>query len=216
MILIGAHFKIGIMKSMNEDIRNNLKSDDRLNNEAVEKFIALQNELSKHYAFAESAIPIHIFKPNLSKIKDTADAAEYFENSFNEYHKPENHAYLRELWNWFEYDYYKYQDNLNFGWHIDFLSSWECHEGDYHNNIECIYASKLLKLPYEHICNSFNLREEEEIGYCVAGYTANPLTDFFDCFYKLWWQKGIGSNFKSNREETSRFYDLNRIKQNLS
>ena len=39
---------------MDEDIRSILKSDGRLNNEAIEKFIALQNELSKHYAFAES------------------------------------------------------------------------------------------------------------------------------------------------------------------
>ena len=191
---------------MDEDIRKNLKSDDRLNNEAIEKFIALQNELSKHYAFAESAIPTDIFKPNLSKIENYGDAWEYFENSVDEYHKPENHLYLEELFSWFEDDYKLYSP---------FLIDKECHQGDYHNVIDFIYASKLLKLPYEHICNSFNLREEEEIGYHVAKCGDDPLTDFFYYFYEVWYQKGIDTNFKSNREETRRFYDLNKIRQNL-
>ena len=204
---------------MDEDIRNNLKSDDRLSNEAVKKFIAVKNEIEKHYAFAESAIPTDIFKPNLIKIENTADAEEYFWSNVDEYHKPENHTYLRELWDWFEYDYCKYQDNnLKFGWHIEFLGSWECHEGDYHNDIEYIYARKLLKLPYEHICNSFNLRKEEEIGfgYHVGKYGDDPLTDFFNYFYELWYQRDIHANFRSNRKETRRFYDLYRIRQNLS
>jgi hypothetical protein len=193
---------------MDEDIRSNLKSDDRLNNEAIEKFIALQNELPKHYAFAESAIPTDIFKPNLIKIENTADAEEYFENSVDEYHKPENHSYLEELYSWFENDYKLYSP---------FLSDKECNQGDYYHVIECIYASKLLKLPYEHICNSFNLREEEEIGFGNPDALGDdPLTDFFYYFYELWYQRGIDTNFKSNREETCRFYDLNRIKQNLS
>ena len=186
---------------MDEDIRNNLKSNDGLNNEAIEKFTALQNELSKHYAFAESAIPIDIFKPNLSKIENYGDAWEYFENSVDEYHKPENHLYLEELYSWLEDDY------------SSFLSDKECHKADYHHVIDFIYASKLLKLPYEHICNSFNLREEKEIGYHVAKCGDDPLTDFFYYFYEVWYQKGIDTNFKSNREETRRFYDLNRIRK---
>ena len=191
---------------MDEDIRNNLKSNDGLNNEAIEKFTALQNELSKHYAFAESAIPIDIFKPNLSKIENYGDAWEYFENSVDEYHKPENHLYLEELYSWLEDDY------------SSFLSDKECHKADYHHVIDFIYASKLLKLPYEHICNSFNLREEEEIGfgYHPGSLGDDPLTNFFYYFYEVWYQKGIDTNFKSNREETQRFYDLNRIRQNLT
>mgnify|MGYP001383580665 CR=1 FL=1 len=76
---------------------------------------------------------------DLIKIENTADAEEYFWSNVDEYHKPENHSYLRELWDWFEYDYCKYQDNnLKFGWHNDFLSHWECHQGDYDTVIEII------------------------------------------------------------------------------
>ena len=34
---------------MNEDIRNILKSDDRLNNEAIEKFVSIQKEIVNIY-----------------------------------------------------------------------------------------------------------------------------------------------------------------------
>ena len=139
-----------------DDLKTKLIEEGELSHEAIENLITIRNGIDRHYAFAESAIPTDIFKPNLIKIENTADAEEYFENSVDEYHKPENHSYLEELYSWFENDYKLYSP---------FLSDKECNQGDYYHVIECIYASKLLKLPYEHICNSFNLREEEEIGF---------------------------------------------------
>tara|TARA_Y100000768_G_scaffold374051_1_gene343380 strand:+ start:246 stop:497 length:252 start_codon:yes stop_codon:yes gene_type:complete len=82
-------------------------------------------------------------------------------------------------------------------------------------SIQSSYKKKLkeqIEILYESIAKSLDKKIQDAVHNLILfGYT-----DFFDCFYKLWWQKGIGSNFKSNREETSRFYDLNRIKQNLS
>ena len=160
---------------MNEDIRNILKSDDRLNNEAIEKLVSIQKELEKHYAFADAAIPVDVFKPNASKIKNMKDAVDYFQNSVDLYHKFENHSYLYELWEWFE----DYSDKNNFdsAWEVKFLSDWECHQGNYYYEIEIIYAQKLIALPYEYICNNFILWGDDH---------SNPLEVFLaflvNCF----------------------------------
>lgn len=191
---------------MDKDIRSILKSDDRLNNEAIEKFISIQKEIEKHYAFANAAIPVDVFKPNVSKIKNMKDAVEYFENNVRQYHKFENHSYLQELWDWFEYDYYQ-NNNLKFGWDKDFLSHWECHQGNYDTEIEVIYAKKLIALPYEYICNNFILWGDDH---------TNPLQVFFNIFDEWFYAKGIDQNYTIDWEKVRRFYDLNIIRQNLS
>ncbi|MDC1241261.1 hypothetical protein N8Z97_00395 [Gammaproteobacteria bacterium] len=197
---------------MKEDIRSILKSDDRLNNEAIEKLVSIQKELEKHYAFADAAIPVDVFKPNASKIKNMKDAVDYFENSVDLYHKFENHSYLSELWEWFEvYADQKVDSdqnkNLEFGWEISFLSDWECHHGNYYTEIEVIYAKKLIALPYEYICNNFILWGDDH---------TNPLQVFFIIFDEWFYARGIDQNFTIDWEKVRRFYELNIIRQNLS
>ena len=81
-----------------EELRNILQSDSDWNNEAIENLITIRNGIDRHYAFAESAIPTDVFKPNISKIEGNGDAYQYFQDSIDEYEKLEIDKDFYVLW----------------------------------------------------------------------------------------------------------------------
>ena len=166
--------KPGIVKE--DDLRTKLIEEGELSHEAIKKFLILDKEITRCYAFADAALPVDIFKPHKSKIKHLADAAEYFTNSVDKYHEGAKDDVIYELWDWFE-GYFK-----GFSKSHDYLGSWEYDQGMYDFEVRYTYVHKFSELPFEYVCKSFNLNEDP--------FATNPLEEFFstfdDYFYASW------------------------------
>ena len=195
-----------------DDLRTKLIEEGELSHEAIEKFLILDKEITRCYAFADAALPIDIFKPHKSKIKHLADAAEYFTNSFDKYHEGAKDDVIYELWDWFE-GYFK-----DFSKSSGYLGSWEYNQGDYTGAVEYKYVHKFSELPFEYVCKSFNLNEDP--------FASNPLAEFFgpfdDYFYASWinvdfdWDRMrhyYDTYFGKNDIDLSDKYQLDMLKQ---
>ena len=64
-----------------DDLKTKLIEQGELSHEAIEKFLILDKEITRCFAFAHAASPIDIFKSYKTKIRNQADADEYFRNS---------------------------------------------------------------------------------------------------------------------------------------
>mgnify|MGYP006061841059 CR=1 FL=1 len=115
-----------------DDLKTKLIEEGELSHEAIEKFLILDKEITRCCAFADAASPIDIFKPHKTKIKHQADAAEYFTNSVDKYHKGAKDDVIHELRDWFEGYFKDYEKSY------DYLSSWEYDQGNYDTVIEII------------------------------------------------------------------------------
>ena len=180
-----------------DDLKTKLIEQGELSNEAIEKFLILDKEITRCYAFADAALPIDIFKPHMTKIKHQADAAEYFTNSVDKYHKGAKDDVIHELWDWFE-GYFK---DFSKSW--DYLRSWGYDQGNYDTVIEISYAQKLVALPYEYICNNFILWGDD--------YT-DPLSVFFNIFDEWFYARGVNENYAIDWKEVSTWYKTNILK----
>ena len=159
-----------------DDLKTKLIEQGELSHEAIEKFLILDKEITRCYAFAYAASPIDIFKPHKTKIKHQADAAEYFTNSVDKHHKGAKDDVIYELYNWFE-DYFK-----DYSKYHDYLHSWEYDQGMYEWEVQYTYVHKFSELPFKYVCRSFKLNKDR--------FATNPLVDFFstfdDYFYCIW------------------------------
>ena len=177
-----------------DDLKTKLIQQGELSHKAIEKFLILDKEITRCYAFADAASPIDIFKPHKTKIKHQADAAEYFTNSVDKYREGAKDDVIHELWDWFE-GYFK-----DFSKSLDYLGSWEYDQGMYEWEVQYKYVHKFSELPFEYVCKSFNLNKDR--------FATNPLVDFFstfnDYFYAIWIddvgfdREGISTWYKTN------------------
>ena len=156
-----------------DDLKTKLIEEGELSHEAIENLITIRNGIDRHYAFAESAIPTDVFKPNISKIEGNGDAYQYFQDSIDEYEKLEIDKDFYVLWDWFRWNFKNYD-----------LSNWNCDEGEHHFCIDYVYAEKFLELPYEHVLGSFNLNDEKS-------HIWNPLVAFFSFFEDSFYRVGM-------------------------
>ncbi len=187
-----------ILKLVKEDdLKTKLIEQGELSHEAIEKFLILDKEITRCYAFADAASPIDIFKPHKTKIKHQADAAEYFTNSVDKYREGAKDDVIHELWDWFE-GYFK---DFSKSW--DYLRSWGYDQGNYDTVIEISYAQKLVALPYEYICNNFILWGDD--------YT-DPLSVFFNIFDEWFYARGVNENYAIDWKEVSTWYKTNILK----
>ena len=159
-----------------DDLKTKLLEQGELSHEAIEKFLILDKEITRCFAFAHAASPIDIFKSYKTKIRNQADADEYFRNSVDKYHEGAKDDVIYELYDWFE-DYFKDYEKS-----YDYLSSWEYDQGMYVWEVEYTYVHKFSELPFEYVCRSFKLNKDR--------FATNPLVDFFstfdDYFYCRW------------------------------
>ena len=123
-----------------DDLKTKLIEQGELSHKAIEKFLILDKEITRCYAFADAASPIDIFKPHKTKIKHQADAAEYFTNNVDKYHKGAKDDAIHELWDWFE-GYFK---DFSKSW--DYLGSWEYNQGMYEWEVQYKYVHKFSEL----------------------------------------------------------------------
>jgi antitoxin component YwqK of YwqJK toxin-antitoxin module len=178
-----------------DDLKTKLIQQGELSHKAIEKFLILDKEITRCYAFADAASPIDIFKPHKTKIKHQADTAEYFTNSVDKYREGAKDDVIYKLWDWFEKYFKDYSKSYNY------LSSWEYDQGMYELNLEYIYAQKFSELPYKYVCKSFYLGTHKFV---------DPLTNFYSQFDNYFYARGI--NFSIDWKEVSTWYKTNILK----
>jgi len=196
-----------------DDLRTKLIEEGELSHEAIEKFLILDKEITRCYAFIDAALPVDIFKPHKSKIKHLADSAEYFTNSVDKYHEGAKDDVIYELGEYWFADYFK-----DFRKSQDYLRSWDLDLSTYSIQKQYSYGEKFTKLPLEYVCKSFNLNEDP--------FASNPLAEFFspfsDYFYAAWidvdfdWHRinhYYNTYFGKNDIDLSDEYQLDMLKQ---
>ena len=171
--------------------------------EAIENLTTLLKEIEKHIQFADKAVPEDIFKPNLTKIENHVDANEYFSASTTKYHELSD-CLLNKLWDWFK-NYFGLDKDDQFNekrWdrHREFMEYYGCERMDFHFVLACKYAEKLFALPYEQVCSSFNLVDDEEDSI------DNPMSQFFGIFDDMFYAQGI-THLHIDHEQMGKFYE---------
>ena len=185
------------------DWRDALFEEGIETHEAIENLTTLLKEIEKHIQFADKAVPEDIFKPNLTKIENHVDANEYFSASTTKYHELSD-CLLNKLWDWFE-NYFGTDSDYQFNekrWdrHREFMESYGCERMDFHFVLEYTYAEKLFALPYEQVCSSFNLVDDEEDSI------DNPMSQFFGIFDDMFYAQGI-THLHIDHEQIGKFYE---------
>lgn len=170
------------------DWRDALFEEGIETHEAIENLTTLLNEIEKHIHFAVKAVPEDIFKPNLTKIENHVDAQDYFNASTTKYHELSD-CLLNKLWDWFQ-NYFGLDKDDQFNEkrrdrHREFMEYYGCERMDFHFVLAYTYAEKLFALPYEQVCSSFNLVDDEEDSI------DNPMIEFFGIFADLFDAQGM-------------------------
>ena len=185
------------------DWRDALFEEGIETHEAIENLTTLLNEIEKHIHFAVKAVPEDIFKPNLTKIENHVDAQDYFNASTTKYHELSD-CLLNKLWDWFQnYFGLDKDDHLNEkrrDRHREFMESYGCERMDFHFVLAYTYAEKLFALPYEQVCSSFNLVDDEEDSI------DNPMSQFFGIFDDMFYAQGI-THLHIDHEQMGKFYE---------
>ena len=185
------------------DWRDALFEEGIETHEAIENLTTLLKEIEKHIQFADKAVPEDIFKPNLTKIENHVDANEYFSASTTKYHELSD-CLLNKLWDWFK-NYFGLDKDDQFNekrWdrHREFMEYYGCERMDFHFVLACKYAEKLFALPYEQVCSSFNLVDDEEDSI------DNPMIEFFGIFDDMFYAQGI-THLHIDHEQMGKFYE---------
>ena len=185
------------------DWRDALFEEGIETHEAIENLTTLLKEIEKHIQFADKAVPEDIFKPNLTKIENHVDANEYFSASTTKYHELSD-CLLNKLWDWFK-NYFGLDKDDQFNekrWdrHREFMEYYGCERMDFHFVLACKYAEKLFALPYEQVCSSFNLVDDEEDSI------DNPMSQFFGIFDDMFYAQGI-THLHIDHEQMGKFYE---------
>ena len=185
------------------DWRDALFEEGIETHEAIENLTTLLREIEKHIQFADKAVPEDIFKPNLTKIENHVDANEYFFFSTTKYHELSD-CLLNKLWDWFK-NYFGLDKDDQFNekrWdrHREFMEYYGCERMDFHFVLACKYAEKLFALPYEQVCSSFNLVDDEEDSI------DNPMSQFFGIFDDMFYAQGI-THLHIDHEQMGKFYE---------
>ena len=185
------------------DWRDALFEEGIETHEAIENLTTLLKEIEKHIQFADKAVPEDIFKPNLTKIENHVDANEYFSASTTKYHELSD-CLLNKLWDWFK-NYFGLDKDDQFNekrWdrHREFMEYYGCERMDFHFVLACKYAEKLFALPYEQVCSSFNLVDDE--GDSID----NPMSQFFGIFDDMFYAQGI-THLHIDHEQMGKFYE---------
>ena len=185
------------------DWRDALFEEGIETHEAIENLTTLLKEIEKHIQFADKAVPEDIFKPNLTKIENHVDANEYFSASTTKYHELSD-CLLNKLWDWFK-NYFGLDKDDQFNekrWdrHREFMEYYGCERMDFHFVLACKYAEKLFALPYEQVCSSFNLVDDEEDSI------DNPMIEFFGIFADLFDAQGM-ADLHIDYEQMDKFYE---------
>ena len=185
------------------DWRDALFDEGIETHEAIENLTTLLNEIEKHIHFAVKAVPEDIFKPNLTKIENHVDANEYFSASTTKYHELSD-CLLNKLWDWFQ-NYFGLDKDDQFNemrWdrHREFMEYYGCERMDFHFVLACKYAEKLFALPYEQVCSSFNLVDDEEDSI------DNPMMEFFYIFDDWFDARGL-ADLHIDYEKMDKFYE---------
>ena len=185
------------------DWRDALFEEGIETHEAIENLTTLLNEIEKHIHFAVKAVPEDIFKPNLTKIENHVDANKYFSASTSKYHELDD-CLLEELWDWFR-NYFGVDKDDQFNekrWdrHREFMEYYGCERMDFHFTLAYQYAEKLFALPYEQVCSSFNLVNDEEDSI------DNPMIQFFGIFGDLFDAQGM-ADLHIDYEQMDKFYE---------
>jgi len=185
------------------DWRDALFEEGIETHEAIENLTTLLKEIEKHSQFAGKAVPEDIFKPNLTKIENHVDAHDYFNASTTKYHELSD-CLLNKLWDWFQnYFGLDKDDHLNEkrrDRHREFMESYGCERMDFHFVLAYTYAEKLFALPYEQVCSSFNLVDDEEDSI------DNPMSQFFGIFDDMFYAQGI-THLHIDHEQIGKFYE---------
>ena len=185
------------------DWRDALFEEGIETHEAIENLTTLLKEIEKHSQFAGKAVPEDIFKPNLTKIENHVDAHDYFNASTTKYHELSD-CLLNKLWDWFQnYFGLDKDDHLNEkrrDRHREFMESYGCERMDFHFVLAYTYAEKLFALPYEQVCSSFNLVDDEEDSI------DNPMSQFFGIFDDMFYAQGI-THLHIDHEQMGKFYE---------
>ena len=185
------------------DRRDALFEEGIETHEAIENLTTLLNEIEKHIHFAVKAVPEDVFKPNLTKIENHVDAHDYFSASTSKYHELDD-CLLNKLWDWFR-NYFGVDKDDQFNekrWdrHREFMESYGCERMDFDFVLEYTYAEKLFALPYEQICSSFNLVNDEEDSI------DNPMIQFFGIFGDWFDARGL-ADLHIDYEQMDKFYE---------